>query len=129
LNSRRRQKKAYQLSLGNQELEKQVAQGVERLVVAERRISELLVESEALEQQNLTLREEKANLLQCLQMAGEGKIMPKLVHDTKPGKLIVETSNTEAKLTPVGASSTVSPYCLETMVDESRSGSDVPSKG
>jgi len=122
-------KKAHQLSLGNQELEKQVAHGAERLFVAERRISELLIESEALEQQNLTLREEKANLLQCLQLAGEGKIVPKPVHGAIAGKLFVETSNAEATLAPVATCLTVSPYCLEKMVDESRSGSDVPSKG
>jgi len=122
-------RKAHRLSLGNQELEKQVAHGVERLVIAERRISQLLIESEALEQQNLTLREEKEDLLQSLHLAGEGKILPKPSHDARAGKLMVETSNTEVSLTPVGTSSTVSPYCLETMVDESRSASDVPSKG
>jgi len=120
---------AHRLSQGNQELEKQVAQAVERVVVAERHISQLLNETEALEQQNLTLREEKEDLLMALESSRGGEILAKPMFGDKAGKLTVKTSNSEVILTPLGSSSTVSPACLATMFDQSRSNSDDRLKG
>jgi len=104
------------LSLGNKELEQQVAHGVERVVVAERRISQLLFEMEQLEQQNLTLREENEDMLVELELARKGK-------DIKTGKLTVETSNSEAAITPLSRIPTISPFCLARMLEESRGSS------
>lgn len=127
---------AHRLSQGNWELENQVAQAVERVVVAERRISQLLGETEALEQQNLTLREDKEDLLMSLQSSQSGKTATKSTFESRVGKLTVETSNSEGdvsmdqvSLTPLGTSSTVSPVCLANMFDQSRSTSDDRLKG
>lgn len=127
---------ARRLSQGNQELENQVAEAVERVVVAERRVSQLLGETEALEQQNLTLREEKEDLLMSLQSSHSGKTAAKSTFDCKTSKLTVETSNSEGDvsmdqvtLTPLGTSSTVSPACLANMFEQSRSTSDDRLKG
>lgn len=114
---------ARRLSLGNLELEQQVAHAVERVVLAERRISELLFELEALEQQNLTLREEKEDIVMALELSRKCKPLPKPSSDIKTGKLTVETSNTEVALTPLGSASTISPFCLARMLEESRSSS------
>jgi len=112
---------ARRLSAGNQELEHQVAHAVERVVVAERRISELLHESEALEQENLTLREEKEDILLALELFRKGKISPKPSSNVKPGKLTLETSNSKIGLTSLGSTSTISPFCLARDLDESNS--------
>jgi len=120
---------AHQLSIGNLELEKQVAQAEERVVEAETHISRLIRDIEALEQQNLTLREEKEDLSMSLESSRAEKILAKPTFEDRTSKLTVETSHSEVLLTPLDTGSTVSPTCLAAMFDQIGSTSDDRLKG
>jgi len=116
-------RKADKLSVTNRELEKQVAEAVERMIFTEGQASFLQRELEALEQQNLLLHEENEDVVLSLNLARDEKAKSN-PRESPCVRISRESSVSDLSHTPLSINSKATPPALVTMLDECRTTSE-----